>query len=253
VDGRWDFYFLRVDGQPASIYLDLGWGGEAPPPAFPVMAYVRVLMRAPRPDGLSSQEEFDDLIAVEDRLVAALTAGGAAIYVGRNTSGGCRDFYFYAPAGTAWEERASLAMGAMPDYRFQAGQRPDPEWSVYREFLYPGPRERERMQNRSVCQALEHDGDALSAPREIDHWACFPDAATRDAFVRRAGELGFLLREQDDGDAEHPECMARIYRVDVPAREGIDEVCLPLFDLAEECGGHYDGWECPVVRAGEPA
>ena len=78
----WDFYLLRVDDQPASTYLDLALARIAPVADQPVITYVSVTMRAPRADGLSSNEEFDALIALEDALAGALQAGGAAIYAG---------------------------------------------------------------------------------------------------------------------------------------------------------------------------
>jgi hypothetical protein len=38
-----------------------------------------------------------------------------------------------------------------------------------------------------------------------------------------------------------------VFRVDVPAHAAIDGICIPLYDLALECGGRHDGWECDVV------
>lgn len=64
---NWDFYQLKVDDQPAFIFLDLEAqaNGELLPEH---MAYARVRMRDPRHDGLSSQSEFDTLISVENAL-----------------------------------------------------------------------------------------------------------------------------------------------------------------------------------------
>lgn len=249
-DGRWDFYFLRVDDQPASIYLDLSRIDVAPMPHFPVMAYVRIAMRSPREDGLSSQEEFDDLVKVEDLLVEKLTAFGA-LYVGRNTSDGCRDFYFYIQVDDGhWEQQVEQAMQASVRYRYQAGARPDENWSVYREFLYPSPRALQSIENRSVCDALESNGDSMTMPREIDHWAYFPDFLTRDTFLQRARELGFEARACEAVKGEKIEFGAQVCRIDLPSFAAIDDICLPLYDLAVDCGGRYDGWECQVVQAG---
>lgn len=252
MDGRWEFYFLLDDDQPASIFVDLSCIDHAPMAALPIMAYVSVEMLRPREDGLSSSDEFDELVVLENALVAALEDDGDTIYVGRNTSSRRRDFYFYLSDGVDWETRVRDAMHATSGgYGYEAGQRPDADWSVYREFLYPRPRELQGIRNRSVCDALEREGDALDEAREIDHWAYFPDAARRDAFVAGALALGHALREQDDdGEDEHEAYMARVFRSDVPAHAAIDDVCLPLYELAQECGGRYDGWECEVLRAG---
>jgi hypothetical protein len=57
VNEDWDFYALRVDDQPASIFVDLALASKTPITGTAVMVYVSVKTRAPRPDGLSSQEE----------------------------------------------------------------------------------------------------------------------------------------------------------------------------------------------------
>lgn len=246
-EGRWNFYALRVDDQPASIYLDLSLADEVATDEYPVMAWLRVEMREPRDDGLSSQQEFDALVALEDRVVPLLAPDGHGVYAGRNTSSGCRDFYFYVAQGDAWDAQVERAMRAAPEYRYQSGCRSDPAWSTYHGFLYPDPRTRESMENRDVCAALEEQGDALRQPRDIDHWASFPSASARDEFLHKAAGMGFENRTPDrDDDAEHG-WRAQVFRRDVPAYGAIDDICLPLYDLAGECGGSYDGWECEVV------
>ena len=100
----WDFYSLRVDGEPASIFVDLGISKDAPIRSQATMGYLRVLMLRPREDGLSSRDEFDDLIALEDHVTAKVIENGAAVFVGRNTSSGNRDFYFYVADSANFEK-----------------------------------------------------------------------------------------------------------------------------------------------------
>lgn len=246
-EGRWNFYALRVDDQPASIYLDLSLADEVATDEYPVMARLRVEMREPRDDGLSSQQEFDALVALEDRVVPLLVPDGHGAYAGRNTTSGCRDFYFYVAQGDAWDAQVERAMRAAPEYRYQSGCRSDPAWSTYHGFLYPDPRTRESMQNRDVCAALEELGDTLRQSRDIDHWASFPGASARDEFLHKAAAMGFENRTPDRDDDAEQGWRAQVFRRDVPAYGAIDDICLPHYDLAGECGGSYDGWECEVV------
>lgn len=241
----WDFYSARADGKPASFYVDLGAEASAPVEALPHMAYLRLRMQQPRDDGLSSQSEFDQLIAVEDKLEASL-CNDLTAYVGRNTSNGCRDFYFYVSAPDTWSARAAAAMKSFPDYEFQTGVREDPEWSTYRNFLLPSPWDRERIQNRRVCEQLEQHGDKLSASRAIDHWAYFSNAASATAFIDEVRPLGFQLKEEPRHDEERDAIGVHVARVDVPSPRGIDEVTRPLFEAAQRHGGEYDGWGCSV-------
>jgi regulator of RNase E activity RraB len=245
---EWDFYFLTVDHKPASIFLDMGAKKLAPVASLPFQAGLRIHMKAPREDGLSSKAEFDALVAIEDRLKAELVSSQTA-YVGRCTTDGCRDFYFYVEQPEVWEARAAACMKAAAEYDFEVFTEEDQTWSSYFEFLYPGARDQQRMGNRSVCSALEEKGDDLTAARDIDHWSYFRDADSRARFVRGAGELGFATRElSTTEDGEH-RFVARVWRSDVPSYQTIDEVTLPLFDLAIACDGDYDGWECALVTS----
>ncbi|ANH67134.1 DUF695 domain-containing protein [Mitsuaria sp. 7] len=242
----WDFYSALVDDKPASIYVDLGAEALAPVAALSHMAYLRLRMRQPRDDGLSSQAEFDQLIVIEDALEAALCDDLTA-YVGRNTSDGCRDFYFYVSAPDTWTERVAATMKSFPDYEFQEGVREDREWSSYRNFLQPSPWDHERIQNRRVCEQLEHNGDKLTAPREIDHLAWLPNAASATAFIDELRPLGYQLKHEPTHDDERDAIRVHLARVDVPSMREIDEVIQPVYDAAQRHGGEYDGWGCTVI------
>ena len=62
-------------------------------------------MNNPRPDGLSSQEEFDQLCEIGDAIDAVIDgSNGNHFYVGRNTSSGNRDVYFYTQNQKQLEE-----------------------------------------------------------------------------------------------------------------------------------------------------
>jgi regulator of RNase E activity RraB len=243
----WDFYFLRVDDKPASISLDLGLSKIAPMREYPRLGWVRVYMKSPRHDGLSSQEEFDVLTALGDNLNQGLTGAGKSVYVGRNTSDGCRDFYFYVRRHINWKHEVEQLMQAYEQYEFDCDIRNDPEWTTYFEFLYPSEIDRQRIENRRVCTALQEHGDKLVAEREIEHWAYFPTPSARASYIDGARRLGFLLQSTMEPEAQTGSFGVRLVRRDVPSFELIDEATMPLFKLAKECGGDYDGWESVVV------
>ena len=244
---KWDFYLLRVDDKLASIMVDLGIVNDAPVRAFPCMAYIRVHMQNPRNDGLSSQEEYDALTAIEKAIEANLAGSSDTMYVGRNTSDGCRDFYFYTKGLGGWDRKAKALLASFPDYEFVSGGREDPEWQTYLEFLYPSDETMQSIRNRWVCDALEAKGDALSLEREIDHWAYFPNPSARKLFLNAAIELGYALRGTTDPAKAGDLYGVQSIRVDRPGRESIDDVTLPLYHLAAKYGGNYDGWETPVL------
>jgi uncharacterized protein (TIGR01619 family) len=248
MSGDWDFYSCHVDDKPASIFVDLDLEHEAPMSHLPYAAYVKLRMNAPRPDGFSSNEEFETLNTIEDALVASLTETSTTLYVGRLTSAGRREFFFYASDVSDWRERVSEFAAMHPGYAFDSGSCEDPDWRCYLEFLRPSPVDRQRIENRRVCFLLEKDGDSLTQAREIDHTACFPTQEARSAFVQCVAERGYRLKQVVDADQSAGVYRAEICRVDLPNLQTIDDITLPLHQLAKELGGTYDGWGTLVIR-----
>lgn len=243
---RWDFYFFDNQGKAASAFIDLGIARDVPLPDYPVSACLYLDMATPRPDGLSSNEEYDALIEVEDTI--AELSDQVALYVGRVTSEGRRDFYFYVSDAGRWEADVRQLMERFPRYHYRTASRQDPDWDVYSNHLYPDEEQRHSISNRQVCESLERHGDPLTDARDIDHWTYFPDATIRDEFIRQASAMGYQLRGAWGPDEDNGDYAAQLYRSDVPAFDQIDDATHPLVRLAERLGGRYDGWECMVLK-----
>lgn len=236
---QWNFYALLVDSEPASIFVDLGVAKAAPLADFPNMAYLRVRMRNPRPDGLSSQDEYDDLIALENSISEAIERDGQSVYVGRNTSSGNRDFYFYTRNGSI-EAVMRDEMTKWLNYSFQTGTRPDSEWSTYWRFLYPSPEDLQRMGNRDVVDRLLENGDSIDVARKIEHFAVFRKQDDRDGFVRYLTDNGYSISQTTN--AADGEFQVDFDRIDQPVL--IDDVTIDLSRAARQHNGDYDGWGC---------
>lgn len=241
----WDFYALRVDDQPASIFVDLGIRKEAPIKSHFTMAYLRVFMLKPKENGLSSQEEFDDLIALEDQVTAAITQDSSVIYVGRNTSSGNRDFFFYTYDSKRFEKAAQAAMRGFPAYKYETGAREDRSWRTYFEFLHPSKRDMQRIVNRRVCEQLAKHGDDPNNQRKIDHLALLPSAEAQAAFEHHVALEGFAIDCAPEEGDEYGQFSVEFSRSDRPAE--IDEIVIPLLEKVIDLGGSYDGWGCHVA------
>jgi uncharacterized protein (TIGR01619 family) len=244
VTEEWDFYPLLVDGEPASIFLDMGVARTAPVRGYNRMAYLRVHMLRPRGDGLSSQEEYDDLVKLEDTVTSEVIGASRTLYVGRNTSHGNRDFYFYTGDERGFATVAKSAMEAFPQYDFELGGRPDREWRTYFDFLYPSPEQRRCMLNRAVLDRLAESGDDHDARRPIDHTVIFKSAAPCAAFAKHVRSLGFQVEEGSPA-IESGGLALSFFRADAPAE--IDDITLMLRRAAIRHSGEYDGWGCHVV------
>jgi len=246
VSGHWNSYFTTRDDLPASVMLDMSLCHDPPCADFPLMASVRIHMRAPREDGLSSAEEYETLSDIFEALEKTV-AGGQGVCAGRINGNGVQDYVFYVAGRPAFDAGVADAMRAFPDYCFDLGGRDDPGWSVYRDTLYPSPRDYQTMGNRDVCESLERNGDDLQTPRLIDHCACFPDEISRRRFVNHLLAQGFRITDQFETEDAPPLYGLVFSQLAVPAR--IDDYQLPVFDDVVAFGGDYDGWETVIVKS----
>ncbi len=240
----WDFYPLLVDNEPASIFVDLGAREHAPLETHPIMGYLRVKMLRPRDDGLSSQDEFDDLLLLGDGIVSMLEEDRTCLFVGRNTSGGNRDFYFYTTDGERFERAAKAAMRGFSKYSFVTGTREDRDWHAYFEFLYPSKRSMQLIWNRRVRDQLELNGDNLQNRREIDHGVFLPNLTARAAFLEHIKDKGFSEKQASLEPDERGNYFIEFSKTNSPAE--IDDVVLELFDEVLNLKGEYDGWGCLI-------
>jgi regulator of RNase E activity RraB len=242
---EWDYYRCRVEGDEASIFLDMGIAKSAPVPGFGEAAYVRLWMNNARPDGLSSQEEFDTLISIEDALKAETERAGTTIYVGRNTSSGRRDFFFYTKDGEVFRAAISAAMAKFGGYKAEIGLRADENWSVYFDFLYPSEKQKQVMANRDVLRVLSDEGDDGRTPRQIDHLIILRTCEQAEALVHAVSGLGFKLKHGTPFGEANGTWSVEFGKVEAPVE--IDDTTVMLSKLARDHGGEYDGWGCEAA------
>ncbi|MCW1840006.1 DUF695 domain-containing protein [Prosthecomicrobium hirschii] len=239
---RWNFYPLMIEDKPASIFVDLGINELVPVAGFPTMAFLSVRMREPRDDGLSSQAEYETLMALEDTIFKFAAGDDRTLYVGRSTSDGCRDFYFYT-RDAAIENNLRRLMQNWPQYAFETGTRLDAEWTTYSQFLYPSAEDLQLIGNRDVVYQLQQNGDHSDCPRPIDHFAVFRTVHDRDAYGRFLVTDGFSI--SDKPASQDGRFGISFSRSDRP--DQIDPVTIGLYRAALEHNGDYDGWGCAAV------
>ncbi len=244
---EWNFYFCNIDDKFASISVDLGIADSIPIETLPFMAYIRLKMNLPDDNGMSSRDEGNVLNAIEEALNQELIRDENK-YVGRCTNNSYRDFFFYITKNLGWNESVAKIMSSFPNYQYTSNVKSDKDWSLYRSFLYPSPADRQSIENRKVCMVLEENGDIMSEPREIEHWAYFPDRSNHNSFITAAMQLGFTVSSQDESNpVDRLKYSVCVRRLDIPSFENIDNVALPLFHLAIKYNGVYDGWGSPII------
>lgn len=248
---EWDFYFARVNDAVASIFVDLGIRPDAPIEKWPWLLWVWVDLKAPRPDGLSSNEEAPKLHEIGAALDAMVAPVCGAQLVGRITGANRREFYFYASEPGELDAAVARAMNGFPDYKHECGSTFQPDWEHYLELLYPSDSNLQRMFNRRVLESLAANGDVHDIPRRVEHWLEFPSAEARAACRGTLEAIDYVF--EDEFLAEEPEEALPhtlvVSRVDAVDSHTINGITLDLARLAAEHAGRYGGWEAPVVKA----
>ena len=246
----WDYYFANVNDSVASVFVNLGIRDSVPHADRPWLLWVWVYFRQPRDDGLSSSEEAPIFHEIEDSLTNEVRETTEATLVGRITTAGHREFYFYSPHQDRFGQAVAAAMMHFPNYEFDAGFKKDPDWSQYLNVLYPSPEEHQRIKNRHVIETLKQHGDSLTKSRLVSHWAYFKSPQDRQEFIAKASSGGFEVTDQSDDDepnTEHPYGV-KLERVDRIDWHSINNATLKLFRFVQEVDGDYDGWETSVEK-----
>lgn len=249
---NWDFFMCRIEGAPASIRTNLALIEVAPLEGLSQRLQFYIKMQNPRPDGLSSNEEYPILCDIEDAIGEKAGAAGA-VSAGVVKSEGFLELWFYTQNAEALAKTCEEALQTFEGYQSGYNIAEDPEWEDYFDFLYPDEFSYQTMQNRKVLMQLEKNGDKMEVPREIDHFFYFKEAAQQQAFAKEAEAKGFKVRFNDDEFVEDRKAEGKEYPYMVEAtREdsplAIDDIVWDLLELASPFEGNYDGWGCVNVQ-----
>jgi uncharacterized protein (TIGR01619 family) len=243
----WDFYMSNVDDVIGSFFLDLGLRTIAPVADKPNMVWISISMQNPREDGLSSNEESELLYSIEDNVVNNITNQHNAIYVGRLTSDGMRQLYFYVGDMSNYEKTIVESMSKYQTYEFDFGSKEDNEWEVYFDFLFPLPSQYQMIMNAKVIRNLEQQGDNLTKERMVDHCIWFETENDMQNYISEIEKHNFKVISSNK-NSENKMYVLNIERVDKVDYQSVNDYVLYLWELANKHKGDYDGWGCTVEK-----
>jgi|SRR5690348_1149706 len=245
----WNFYLCNVNGAPASIFLNLALHRVAPDRSRPILLWLSIHLRWPHENGLSDTSELGPLSAIEEMLSEVMRDRFDAIYCGRITTEGRREFYFYGSHSDGLDSAVEVAAERSRSYQFESGFKEDKSWKLYSEVLYPSDEDGQRIKSRKVLDLLQERHDTLRRPRDVLHWIYFRSEADRMNFQKAVMALQYRVQStsvNEDYDFPFALCIVRFQSV---SPEEIDDAVIELFRLARDHGANYDGWETEVISA----
>ena len=240
VPDDWEPLLLEVDGKPAGFAVNLNACTQERMQARPHLLYLTVTLLSPTAEGMTSEEENEELHALQNSLVNPLAREHDAQFVGRVTTDGARTFYFYLGKTEGLDESLDQLLDDFRQYEAKHKVEEEPTWETYWEFLHPSPEELQIIMNTRVLRVMQEHGDKLDQPRRVDHWAYFPD---EDALAKfKAHKL--LAHFQIEGEElTETGWRLQIFRNESVAPNDIHRATIELLRAAHACGGNYDGWE----------
>lgn len=247
--GNWDAYVVYINSKPVSVVVDLDFGTSPQAKENQNVIIVRLNINDVQADGMPVRDEIKTLNNIEDGLVSHLNTALNAIYTGRYTQDGKRDFYFYSNDTSHYEQHIKTVLQNFPSYTWTVSASRDTGLSNYMNVLHPTQKEMEHIQNRRVVDDLRQRGDALTAPRKVEHFIFFKTEADRKKFARAVQDSGFVVESagREMGVKDRPYSL-HISRTDKVDYNSIDKVSIYLWELAMHYFGKYDGWETFVVK-----
>ncbi|MCL2157313.1 MAG: DUF695 domain-containing protein [Methanobrevibacter sp.] len=245
-DEDWDFYMSYVDGIIGSFLIDLGLINIVPIEDKPNVVWISINIQNPLENGLLSNEESETFYAIEDNIVDDIANQHNAIFVGRLTSDGKRQLYFYFDDTLGYDKTINHAMLKYPTYEFDFGSKEDVEWDVYLNFLYPLPNQYQMIMNDRVIRQLEQSGDNLSKERMVDHAIYFKTENDMENFISEIEKENFTVIASHQ--TEEKDYFLNVGRVDKVDYESVNDYVLYLWELAGKYNGDYTGWGCEVEK-----
>ena len=140
-------YLCNVNGNVASIFLNFDLKKRAPVKDYSKLIWYWIKMKNPRIDGLSSNEDFDNLLLHEEKLTNFLSKY-PIVFAGTITTLGRREFYFYTKKDIDFEGIIEEFIGEKEVYKFLTDEQEDLKWEQYLNVLYPNKNQIEKIKQR---------------------------------------------------------------------------------------------------------
>ena len=243
----WRVYFADMGGHTATIVFNDGIAKRINDLPLVHAMKIRVPLKAPRADGLTTKEEATVLARLDEQLAGIIKAQGGE-YLGRVTNNGARWMLALIPPFPRDTEAALQEAAAAEDYALEIHVEQDPGKAVYWQDLYPSEDDRQVMVDMEVQAILRDRGDQPDKSRQIGHWIYFKEEIAARRFAGWAGDNRYqtiaIMPPAEDGP---PLWRVRMSHEGTLRLEDISGHSLAISRQAREEGGQYDGWESPVT------
>jgi hypothetical protein len=237
----WENYVVALKDKPVSINVDLGLRPSAPLKDMPFVIIVRTKINQANAAGMPDSEEVISLDALEEKMVEGLAKYQGALYVGRFTQRGIREFYFYSSDTARYILTLNEVFQSHPDRQWLAQSKKDAEWENYLTVLYPSPLDKMMIDSKRKLGISGKD-DPIRKEVTVFHFFEFNDEASRKKFLQLPFSSAFTVIELGTNQ-ENKRFTLLVSSQSVLDRKWVEKNIPVLFSEAKKQGGLYKGWE----------
>lgn len=125
-----------IDGKPIFTRYRSGINEAIGHPNYPFQIGIAIPLNSPTEDGLPANEEGNRLGQIEDAISAVLQLHDETVFVLSITTGGMREFVFYASEWKPeyYEAKVKEAGKSFAEHDLQFMMQPDKNWDTFRQF-----------------------------------------------------------------------------------------------------------------------
>ena len=237
----WDNYLSSYSGKPGSVLVDLGYIDKAPDKKYPFLVITGPHAQNCGKNGIPDKEEIDQLEEILDATTNFLNGVTAKVLVGTFTYNCERlNYYYVKDTESIRVAIARMYNRSFQNYSYAIHIKADPEWGVYRTFLYPDESTQIWMENEKLITAMLDSGDNLTAERDIKFQIYFRTDTEREALVNYATANGYKTDKINlTTGASYELILSKHGLVKI---EDIDAMTADLRRESRKHRGFYNGW-----------
>lgn len=186
-----------------------------------------------------AEDGLDEFFETKESLIIALEHEDRAIYVGNRLVGEWSEIYFYSEDSKQLDVITAKILKST-NYIYESNVARDKDWEFFTYNIFPTDLELSFMQSAKIIFMMKEEGDNISIPREVEHYASFDTKTQKDRFVQKAQEIGFKFK--DDISSEDFDYGVALTKEHNLTMQEVQEAITPFVQLIKAEHGEYELW-----------
>jgi len=248
-DDNWETYMAEVAKKPASVLVNLALYDRSPDRRLPYLLITGPKSKKCMGNGLPEKDEIPKLEEILDAADAFITGITPKILAGTFTYNCERVNYYYVKDTLGLDLAITrLYKRSFDGYSYIFKIKTDPDWGVYRDFLYPTEENFTWIENNKIITKLIAEGDDLSKTRDINFVLLFKTEAERKSFIDFAHRRDYRIDELNYIKNADMPYRLKMSRSDAIKPDVIADLTNEIKKEAKKHNAQYEAWNCEIVK-----